>query len=162
MTLRRFVALLPVLLALAGTLAIIATGPAADDSSETLTFSFEEDDAPATSPIVLRRRTITPEFDPPLNVRAGRVVFARGSLACDPGEIFTVEVEVTQDGTTAVGRTVGRCTGEIQRWVAPAVVRGGGQLVAGPAHACAVATTRLAGITDTHEWCADPVLTTAR
>jgi hypothetical protein len=159
MILRRVLSGVALVVATAGVLALTASGPAGQGSGD-LFFSFEEQ-SPEMSPIIIRRRTITPEFDPPLDVRAGRIVFARGSLACDPGEIFTVEVVITQDGSTARGRTAGRCTGEIQQWIAPAAVRGGGELVEGPAHACAVATTRRGGITDTHEWCADPVLTTA-
>jgi hypothetical protein len=127
-----------------------------------LTFSFDGEDVSAPiEPAAIRRRTISPEFDPPLALRAGRVVFARGSIACDPGEVFRVDVVITQDGVEGTGRGVGRCTGEVQQWTATVAARGGGAFMPGPADACATATTRFPGVTDTHTWCATPVLTDA-
>jgi hypothetical protein len=156
---RRFLLLGPIVAALAGAFVFtLLTGPA-DPPERTLTFSFDgQGVTAAVEPAVIRRRTITPEFDPPLDVRAGRVVFARGFVACDPGEVFVVEVELTQGDAQAQGRTAGRCTGEVQEWTAPAVARRGATFSAGPAHACATATTRRGGVTDTFQWCADPVL----
>lgn len=144
--------------------ALILLTPVEPDGAPSLTFTLEGEDGEVVAPIepaVLRRRTITPEFDPPLELRAGRVVFARGGIACDPGEVYRVDVELTQGEAHATGRTAGRCTGDAQTWQAVVVARGGATFAAGPAHACAVATTRRQGITDSHEWCADPVLAPA-
>lgn len=155
---RRFLKLLPVAaaVAVAGVVSVVdqpaPTGP-------TLSFTF--DGGPVEVPVepaLLRRRTITPEFNPPLDVRANRVVFARGFVACDPGEIFRVDVTVEQDGTTGSGRTVGRCTGEVQEWTAVVVAEGGETYSSGPSTACGVATTRRTGVTDRFEWCGTPVL----
>src|SRR5919199_5738469 len=101
---RRLLRAVPVLGAMSAALAVTALAPS-EDAGPTLTFTFEGQSV--TSPIsaaVLRHRVITPNFDPPLDVRAGRVVFARGGIACDPGEVFVVQVVVTQDGARAEGR----------------------------------------------------------
>jgi hypothetical protein len=160
MSWRRYLLVGPIIATLgAAFVATLLTAPA-DPPERSLTFSFNGQEVTADiEEALIRRRTITPEFDPPLDVRAGRVIFARGFVACDPGEVFTIEVEVTQGDATAHGRTAGRCTGEVQEWTAPAVARRGATFSPGPAHACATATTRRAGVTDTFQWCADPVLT---
>lgn len=159
--LRRFLVVTPIVAVCATVAVLTLLGPSAEPPGPTLSFTLDGDDvAVPVEPAVIRRRTITPEFDPPLDLRAGRVVVARGSLACDEGEVFTVRVTLTQDGTSGTGRTAGRCTGEVQQWTAVVVARGG-TFSEGPAHACAVATTRRIGVTDTFEWCADPVLADA-
>jgi hypothetical protein len=157
---RRYLLVGPVIAALGAAFVVTLLTAPADPPDGTLTFTFEGQEVTApVEPALLRRRTITPEFDPPLDVRAGRVVFARGFVACDPGEVFVVEVVVTQGDARAEGRTAGRCTGEVQEWTAPTVARRGATFSPGPAHACATATTRRVGVTDTFQWCADPVLT---
>ena len=157
---RRYYLFTPIVLVLAGALVLTLESPAPKTDRPALTFTIGDEQVTApVEPAVLRRRTITPEFDPPLDVVAGRIVFARGFVACDPGEVFTVNVEVTQDGASGTGRTAGVCTGETQVWTAIVVERSGGEFVAGPAEACAVATTRRLGITDTFEWCGTPELT---
>ena len=159
MTLRRVLVMLPLLVALAVAGAVTVVTSADAPAANTLAFDFDGTDRSVPiEPILLRRRTITPEFDPPLDLRAGRVVIARGPVACDPGEVYFIDLVLTQDGSEAVGRTAGRCTGEAQQWTVYAVVRGPETFTEGPAHACAVATTRRVGITDRFEWCADPVL----
>lgn len=155
---RRFLRMLPAALVVATATTLVVADGRSEPPPKTLHFTL--DGGPVSAPIeraVIRRRTITPEFDPPLEVRAGRVVFARGFIACDPGEIFRVEVTVDQGDTTGEGRTVGRCTGEVQVWTAVVVARGG-TFESGPSTACAVATSRRLGITDTFEWCGTPVL----
>lgn len=155
---RRFLRVLPAALVVATAVTLVVAGGRSERTRQSLSFTL--DGGPVTAPIepaVLRRRTITPEFDPPLEVRAGRVVFARGFVACDPGEIFRVEVTLEQGDTTGQGRTVGRCTGEVQVWTAVVVARGG-TFESGPSTACAVATSRRIGVTDTFEWCGTPVL----
>ena len=156
---RRFYLLTPMFLVLLGALVLTLRAPELDPTPQALTFTLGGDEVTAPiEPAVIRRRTITPEFDPPLDLLVGRVVFARGFIACDPGEIFVVNVELTQDGATGQGRTAGRCTGETQVWTAVVVTRSG-EFVEGPAQACAEATTRRLGITDRFEWCGNPELT---
>jgi hypothetical protein len=160
--LRRYLVFAPIaaVCAAAGTLTLLGSAPQPDGPALTFTLDGNQVAVPV-EPAFIRRRTITPEFDPPLDLRAGRVIFARGFIACDEGEIFLVNVTVTQDGANGRGRTAGRCTGEVQEWTAVVTARGGTEFSEGPAHACAVATTRRVGVTDTFTWCADPVLTAA-
>lgn len=156
---RRFLKAVPAALVVATAATITAFS--GDSGPPRSSLSFTVDGGPfagPVEPILLRRRTITPEFDPPLEVRANRVVFARGFVACDPGEIFRVNVTVEQGTTTGHGVAIGRCTGEAQVWTAVVVARRGGTYESGPSTACAVATTRRLGITDTFEWCGTPVL----
>jgi hypothetical protein len=153
--------LAPILLALGGALVLSVGPPVSDSRQPPLTFTLG--DQRVTAPIdlaLIRRRTITPEFDPPLELLAGRLVFARGFIACDPGEVFVVDVTLTQDEASGSGRTAGRCSGETQVWTAIVVTRSG-EFVEGPAEACAQATTRRAGVTDTFEWCGSPTLASA-
>jgi hypothetical protein len=159
---RRYFLLTPILVVLVGALVLTLDAPASKRQGQTLTFTVggEEVTAPI-EPAIIRRRTITPEFDPPLDLVAGRVVFARGFIACDPGEVFVVNVVVTQDGSTGQGRTAGVCTGETQVWTAVVPARSRAGFEEGPAEACAVATTRRRGITDTFQWCGQPELTSA-
>jgi len=155
---RRFLKVLPGALAVAAALTLLPFDGGPESPAPTLGFTL--DGGPVTvpvEPVVLRRRTITPEFDPPLALRAGRVVFARGFVACDPGESYRVEVTVEQGDVSGSGRTAGRCTGDVQVWTAPVVARGG-TFESGPSSACAVATTRRTRVTDTFEWCGTPVL----
>ncbi len=155
---RRFLKALPAALAVAAALTLLPFDGGSESPGPTLGFTLDGGPVPVpVDPIVLRRRTITPEFDPPLAVRAGRVVYARGFVACDPGEIFTVDVTVEQGGVSGTGRTAGRCTGDVQVWTAPVVARVG-TFESGPSSACAVATTRRNRITDTFQWCGTPVL----
>ena len=159
MTLRRFLVTLPLLVAVAAAGAITLVTPGTGPPGGTLTFDLDSPDGLASPlPVVLRRRTITPEFDPPLDLRAGRLIVARGPVACDPGEAFSIDLVVTQGDSQASGRTAGRCTGDVQQWTVYATVEGDGAFVPGRVHACAVATTRRLGITDSFQWCADPVL----
>lgn len=156
---RRVLVMMPLLVALSVAGAITVVTPADGPREPTLAFELDgQGRSVPIEPIVIRRRTITPEFDPPLDLRAGRVVIARGPIACDPGEVYFIDLVLTQGGSRAAGRTAGRCTGEAQQWTVYAAVRGRGTFTEGPAHACAVATTRRVGITDRFEWCADPVL----
>ena len=155
---RRFLRVVPGTLAVVTALALTLVGGSKPDGP---TLSFTLDGGEVAVPverILIRRRTITPEFDPPLAVRAGRVVYARGFVACDPGEIYRVEVTVEQGETVGEGRAVGRCTGEVQVWTAVAVARDGATFESGPSSACAEATTRRTGITDTFAWCGTPLL----
>ena len=160
MSRRLFLRVAPGVLAVTAALVLTHFDGGSEPRDSPLSFTLgESSTAVPFEPVVLRRRTITPEFDPPLDVSAvGRLVHARGFLACDPGEIFRVEVTVEQGDTEGHGRTVGRCTGEEQLWEAVVVAREGGSFVSGPSSACAVATTRRVGITDTFEWCGTPVL----
>ena len=158
---RPFLRFVPGALALATALALVPFDGGSEPPGPSLGFTL--DGGPVTvpvEPVVLRRRTITPEFDPPLAIRAGRVVYARGFVACDPGETYRVEVTVEQGGVSGTGRTVGRCTGDVQVWTAVVATRSG-RFESGPSSACAVATTRRTGITDTFEWCGTPVLAAA-
>jgi hypothetical protein len=160
MSRRLFVKVVPGALVVASAMALtVVAGQPGNESAPTL--SFTVDGAPGAVPIeriIIRRRTITPEFDPPLEVRAGRVVFARGFVACDPGEIYRVEVTVEQDDATGEGRTAGRCTGDVQEWTAVVTAGSGATFESGPSSACAVATSRRTGVTDTFEWCGTPAL----
>ncbi len=156
---RRFLKVVPGAVAVTAALALALFDGGSRTDAPALSFTLEGDGVSVpVEPIVIRRRTITPEFDPPLEVRAGRVVFARGFLACDPGEIYRVEVTVEQGDASGEGRTVGRCTGDEQVWTAVVVARSGPTFESGPSSACAVATTRRIGVTDTFEWCGTPVL----
>lgn len=159
MTLRRLLVMWPLLVALsvAGAVTVVTSADGPPGTTLILDLGGTDRSVPI-EPILLRRRTITPEFDPPLDLRAGRVVIARGPVACDPGEIYFIDLVLTQGSSRAVGRTAGSCTGDAQQWTVYAVVRGPGTFTEGPARACAVATTRRLGITDRFEWCADPVL----
>jgi hypothetical protein len=156
---RRFVKAVPAALVVVTALALTVFSGDPQPSRSPLGFTVDSGVLAApVEPVLLRRRTITPEFNPPLEVRADRVVFARGSVACDPGEIFRVNVTVEQGTTTGRGVTVGRCTGEVQEWTAVVVARRGGTYQSGPSTACAVATTLRRGVTDTFEWCGTPLL----
>lgn len=156
---RKFLVITPLLLAVAGSFAFALLTSAAPPPGPALTFSFGGEDVVAPiEPALLRRRTITPEFNPPLGIRFGRVVYSRGPIACDPGEAFEVRVTITQGAATGQGRTAGRCTGGPQEWTVAVVASTSASFTPGPAHACGVATTRLNTVTDSFSWCADPVL----
>ncbi len=155
---RRFLAVLPAVATVAVPLAVTILDAESGPPPPSLAFTVNGGSVHVpVEPIVIRRRTITPEFDPPLAVRAGRVVYARGFLACDPGEVFRVDVTVRQGETEGEGRTAGRCNGEVQAWTAVVTARDG-TFESGPSSACAVATSRRTGVTDRFEWCGTPVL----
>ena len=159
---RLFLRVVPGALVVTATLVLtVLGGGSGGGGTDGPTLSFTVDGgsvAVPVDPIVLRRRTITPEFDPPLRVRAGSIVYARGFIACDPGEVYEVSVTVQQGSTTGDGRTAGRCTGDVQVWTAIVDADDGGTFQSGPSSACAVATSRRLGITDRFEWCGTPVL----
>jgi hypothetical protein len=115
------------------------------------------------SDAIIRRRTITPEVDTGLPIRAdGRQVSMTGPMACDPGENWEVTGTLTQAGSRGGGRAEGVCRGDIQEWVVRIAVEGGVRFEPGAARACAVLRTlRTAAETDRHEWCNDIVLAAA-
>ncbi|HXH13645.1 MAG TPA: hypothetical protein VNP04_28215 [Alphaproteobacteria bacterium] len=117
-------------------------------------------------------RVISPEFEPPLELEAqGRLVTTVGHIACTEGELFRIQVTVTQlaaetdgesDGALAEGSTQGFCTGDVQTWTVEARARASTVFDLGPVRACALATTQGGGpINDAFQWCADVVLVPA-
>jgi hypothetical protein len=115
------------------------------------------------SDAVIRRRTITPEVDTGLPIRAdGRQVSMTGPMACDPGENWEVSGTLSQAGSRGSGRAEGVCRGDIQEWVVRIAAEGDRSFEPGAARGCAVLRTlRTAAETDRHEWCNDIVLAAA-
>ena len=74
-----------------------------------------------------------------------------GSLTCPAGEVFLVEVELTQDGVTGQGKSRGTCTGTPQSYTANFTTGAGTSLSSGPAEACVTLNTAPRGArTTTH------------
>lgn len=117
--------------------------------------------APGDAQAVLRRRTITPEFDTRANLRVqGRDVSLGGPLSCGAGEGWRIDVTVTQGRSRETARTAGNCTGTVQEWrgrVAGDRLR---TFRPGSARACArlVTTATDGDITDRKRWCRDVTL----
>lgn len=59
-----------------------------------------------------------------------------GHIDCAAGEIYDLRLSVEEDGTTATGRTAGRCVEGVEYWVVQAVARGREALTPGAAGAC--------------------------
>ena len=88
-----------------------------------------------------------------------RTIEASGPFACDPNEIWRVEVTVTQGDAVAQGHTQGLCSGNVGTWKVRAPARGSESFTTGPAEGCGKLTTRVGGgITDSFEWCDQFVL----
>ena len=112
-------------------------------------------------------RLTFPGISPFLELDArGHEAIVQGHITCDPGELFRIDVKVSQlateesDGALAEGRTRGVCTGEIEQvWIARAKTQASTVLQAGEGRACAAATTQGRGpINDAYQWCKDVVL----
>ncbi len=112
---------------------------------------------------IIRRRTITPEVDTGLPIRAdGRQVSMTGPMACDPGENWEVNGTLNQGGSQGRGRAEGVCRGDIQEWVVRIAAEGDVRFGPGAARGCAVLRTLKNGAeTDRHDWCNDIVLAVA-
>jgi hypothetical protein len=163
---RRLVFLLSVPVALGAMLALaamplVAVGAGVDPGVGTRNLSASidgrelEDGGLRIAPALIRMRIISPAFST-WDLRANkRLVDVTGSLACDPGEMFRVDVQIVQWSTGAhgVGHTQGFCTGDVQQWHAIVAARGPASFMPGAADVIAVALTRAGGeITDTHVW----------
>ena len=110
-----------------------------------------------TSEARIRNHTISPEVDTGLRIQTdGRHVSMTGPMACDPGENWEVQGNLTQGGTRGEGRSEGVCRGDIQEWVTRIAAQGSGTFAPGSARGCAVLRTiKGSAETDRHEWCND-------
>lgn len=126
--------------------------PAPHSSAPTLVARLT---GPPAAEALIRRRMISDAFDPVLQLSGNaRLIDASGPFACDPGEIWRVDVVITQGDARAEGHTQGFCSGEIGTWEALAVARGRASFGPGEAEACGRLITRAGGtVTDSDEWC---------
>jgi len=91
--------------------------------------------------------------------RNTRLIEATGPFACDPNEIWRVEIVITQGDAVAKGHTQGFCSGNVGTWKVLAVARGPQAFGSGPAEGCGKLTTHAGSeITDSFEWCGEFVL----
>ncbi|HWH35779.1 MAG TPA: hypothetical protein VNT56_10740 [Acidimicrobiales bacterium] len=68
-----------------------------------------------------------------------------GTLTCEAGDVFLVEVELTQGDTTGTGTARGTCTGSEQTYRAGITRTSGPGFTPGPAQACVTATNASPG-----------------
>jgi hypothetical protein len=115
---------------------------------------------PSEAVALIRRVTATVRFSPVLGLRGNaRLIEATGPFACDPDEIWRVDVVISQGNAVADGHTQGFCSGDLGMWHVLAVARGRDSFAAGPAEGCGRISTRAGGeITDSLEWCGEFLL----
>ena len=87
-------------------------------------------------------------FDPAISLEINDTVRSdgtrgqvKGSVTCPAGEVFLVEVELTQGEATGRGTARGTCTGSPQEYTVNFTTGGGAQLSDGPAEACVTLST---------------------
>lgn len=117
--------------------------------------------APEDARALVRRRTITPEFDSRAALRvSGRDVSLGGPLSCDAGEGWRIDVTVTQGASRETARSAGNCTGTVQEWRGRVAGDRLHTFRPGSARACARLVTTDAGgdVTDRDRWCRDVTL----
>jgi hypothetical protein len=104
-----------------------------------------------------RRILVFSLFEPaPVIENDGRQLVATGPFACEPGAIWRVDVEITQDDVVAEGHTQGFCSGNTGMWEVQAVARGPETFFPGPASGCGRLVVIVAGrVTDSQDWCSD-------
>lgn len=116
---------------------------------------------PADADAIIRRRTITPEFDTRAPLREeGRDVSVGGPLTCEAGNQWRIDVDVRQGRARERARTAGMCTGTVQEWRGRVAGAGPGTFKPGSARACGrlVATKQSGAVTQRRRWCRDVTL----
>ena len=110
---------------------------------------------------ILRRRTITPEFDARQGLRVdGRDVSVGGPLTCDAGNAWRIDVSVSQGRAAEEARAAGMCTGTVQEWRGRVAGARPATFEPGAARACArlVATDPEGEVTQRRNWCRNVTL----
>lgn len=111
---------------------------------------------PGEAHAIIRRRTITPEFDARQGLRVeGRDVSVGGPLTCAAGNAWRIDVSVSQGRAAEEARAAGMCTGTVQEWRGRVAGARPGTFRPGPARACArlIATDPAGDVTQRRNWC---------
>lgn len=117
--------------------------------------------APGDAQAILRRRTITPEFDSRQGLRVGgRDVSVGGPLTCEAGNAWRIDVNVSQGRAREEARAAGMCTGTVQEWRGRVAGARPATFKPGSARACArlVATDPAGDVTQRRRWCRNVTL----